>query len=323
MKKKNQYSIVVLTLIFAFVILPLILYWAKFGSFQLAKDFEIWVSFANYWSPFLTLATAIFTGIIAYHALTHNEKVESPLITFEMVKVSGKQYYIIKNAGRVPAVNCFLQIQENGSQIEWDQTVNCYVIKPEEVKVISWNPDVQKARMFYENFAGKKFTTTMLFHQNYFDLKAPPTFREVLNYSNVSAQSLEDEILKSLSGSSENKDDLKMVTELLLEKARDCNQLYVTDFRDHGYGDNAYSRCLEEVVISLQLLTTMIDAMGSQFIVEKNGYFKKMFWIQLNTRIRIYIKKSNINHNYNELNNGNRGYLDTLHNHFQGFYEEY
>ena len=119
------------------------------------------MSFANYWSPFLTLATAVFTGIIAYQALIHNEKVESPLITFEMVNVSGKQFYIIKNAGKVPAVNCILLVKSAGSDKEWDQVINCYVIKPEEVKVISWIPYLKSAQMHYQNFSKKNYTTTI------------------------------------------------------------------------------------------------------------------------------------------------------------------
>jgi hypothetical protein len=323
MKEKRIYTIAKVVPISLLAIVPLLIYLCKFGSLELSKNFDTWVSFANYWSPFLTLATAVFTGIIAYQALIHNEKVESPLITFEMVNVSGKQFYIIKNAGKVPAVNCILLVQSTGSDKEWDQVINCYVIKPEEVKVISWIPYLKRARMHYQNFSQNNFTTTIKDQHNDFTIKDFESSCVRESYSDVSNQNLEDEILKSLSSSSENKDDYKMVIDLLLGKAKECNQIYSNQGGVYKYGHEVFSDCLNEIIISLQILDTLQKSIGTLYITERNNDMLKIFWIQLHVGIRKYVKDCYNNRMGNYPNTTHKKHMDTIHNMFSGFYENY
>lgn len=323
MKGKRLLSKVVLVGVLLTVLVPLFLYLVKFGSLELSNKLDIWVSFANYWSPFLTLATAVFTGIIAYQALNHNEKVESPLITFEMVKVGGQQFYIIKNAGKVPAVNCMLLLQYSDSAKEWDQTINCYVIKPDEVKVISWVPYLKKARMHYENFSKVNYTTTIQDQHNDFTRYPIPEFQNILSYSDLSKQNLEDEVLKSLISSSENKDDLKMVVDLLLDKAKECNTIYAHYYNIFGNGHDAFTSCLNEIIISLQIFTTLKNSIGTVYITEREQDILKIFWIQLNVGIRSYVKDCYDNKLGNFPNHIHKKHLDTMHYYFSKFYENY
>jgi len=323
MKEKRIYTIAKVVPISLLAIVPLLIYLCKFGSLELSKNFDTWVSFANYWSPFLTLATAVFTGIIAYQALIHNEKVESPLITFEMVNVSGKQFYIIKNAGKVPAVNCILLVKSAGSDKEWDQVINCYVIKPEEVKVISWIPYLKSAQMHYQNFSKKNYTTTIKDQINDFTIKSFDSSCVRESYSDVSNQNIEDEILKSLSSSSENKDDYKMVIDLLLGKAKECNQIYLMRKVEYFSGHEVFSDCLNEIIISLQILDTLQKSIGTLYITERNKDMLNIFWIQLHVGIRFYVKECFINRLGNFPNTIHKQHLDTIHNKFSAFYENY
>jgi hypothetical protein len=313
------------------VITPLIPYLFKFGSLELSNSLDTWVSFANYWSPFLTLATAVFTGIIAYQALdlsskaqAFNEKAEAPLITFEMVSVENRHFYIIKNAGKVPAVNCMLFLQESGSLNNWDQQVNCYVIKPDEVKVISWVDALQKAQMHYENFLGTKYTTTIEKQHNDFKQHQAPTLdMKIKSYTELTEATIEDEILKSLNSSSENKDDMKMLSDLLLQKSQDCNRIYFSELGTYGSGQLAFSECLNEIVISLQLLTTMSDAIGTQYIYARQKHFKQIFWIQLHVSIRTYIKNCYAR-KYNSFPSSiHEQHLQSLHSHFHTLYQHF
>lgn len=321
---------IALVLIAAVVLVPLLLYVIKFGSRELSSQFKDWESFSNYWTVFLSLAATSTTAILAYYAyeiskqtLQFTKIAETPRVTFEMLTIGSRSVYIIKNAGKVPAVNCFLFIQRSGSIGPWDQTVNCYTIKPDEVKIISWVEYLLKAEMHYQSFSGESFTTTVDNQMVDFALKKQPNHVSMRNYSEVSVRNIEDEVIKLLNGSSENKDDMKMLTDFILSKAKDCNGLYFRNQNKYQDVHSNFFECLNEIIISLQVLDEMIEEIKTIYIKDKRAYFLKIFWIQLDVGIRHWVKEWHAGHFSSTPNPFFNSHLKTVHGNFEELYEKY
>ena len=177
--------------------------------------------------------------------------------------------------------------------------------------------------MYFENFAGEKYSTTIKDRKNNFKLyNEKPSDLKTRSYTEISKYNIEDEINKSIKSSSEHKEDMKMLTEILIQKSKDCNEILLT--KDTIDGKNLYKieECINEIIISLQLLKSMSNAIGTQYIKERENYFYEIFWIQLNVYIRSYIKECN-NKNTNQNNDIQNKHLQTIHSHFKHLYQAY
>jgi hypothetical protein len=119
---------VVFGLIIAIVILPLLVYWLKFGSFELSADFNTWVDFSTYWSPFLIAALTIILAYISWQSLELMMLKEKPVLVIEEYpEFRGEEnsgiptfFYRIKNLGEGPAVNMRLFIKVSETLISYD-----------------------------------------------------------------------------------------------------------------------------------------------------------------------------------------------------------
>lgn len=114
---------VVFGLVTAVIILPLFVYWLKFGSFELSSDFKIWVDFSTYWSPYLIAALTIILAYISWQSLELMKLKEKPLIVIEKrpKKEGGDEFESFRNIGSGPALDVKLFIKrENNEYIQFD-----------------------------------------------------------------------------------------------------------------------------------------------------------------------------------------------------------
>ncbi len=99
------------------VVFPLFAYWIQFGSSQLSNEFEEWVDFSTFWSPYLITALTIILTYISWQNLELMKLKEKPILVVERIpgKVKLKDekdrwYWKVKNIGSGPALEVKLFI---------------------------------------------------------------------------------------------------------------------------------------------------------------------------------------------------------------------
>jgi hypothetical protein len=119
-------------LVFVFVavliILPILVYWWKFGSLGLSPDFKTWVNFSTYWSPYLVTALTIILTYISWQSLELMKLKEKPVLVIEEYpeyRGEGNSgiptfFYRVKNLGEGPALNMKLFVRISESLISVD-----------------------------------------------------------------------------------------------------------------------------------------------------------------------------------------------------------
>lgn len=287
---------VVLVFAVGLIIVPLIFYWIDFGSLNRSERFSDWKDFSDFWSPFLSLSVAIITGYIAFIAYNFSKSAETPRITFESIKLNESVFYVIKNAGKVPAVNCRLFIKNTNSTKDWDEEIICYTIKPEEIKIISWAPTLNKALMIYDSFAKRNFSTLIDNDNNIFDNHTKPKLElKVSRYAERSSFIIEQDIIKLITGSSEAKEDIRMLMNDMANKASVCSDTFNRCMSKPkktiaSFDYLNYEEAIIEIIIAIQSLDNSIEILNSNFINNQRQILLKHFWLVLSTDFRFFIK---------------------------------
>ena len=90
------------------------------------------------------------------------------------------------------------------------------------------------------------------------------------------------------------------LNELMTKKAKDCNEFFPYGPRENDDLIKAM-HCFNEIVISMESLDHLLENSYKDLLVDKIN-FKKIFWLNLNTRIREVIQKNG----YSEIDNKNQ-----------------
>lgn len=80
------------------------------------------------------------------------------------------------------------------------------------------------------------------------------------------------------------------LNELMIKKANDCNNFFPYG-NQSPEDDEKTMHCISEIWISIQNLNHLLLTVYQELDKDKDG-FKKLFWINLNTRIREFIIKN-------------------------------
>jgi hypothetical protein len=171
------------------IILPLIFYCLKFGSVKLSSDFEDWVNFSTYWSPYLVAALTIVLAYISWQGLELMKLKEKPLLVVERIRGtkpvhSTVQPWIwkVKNIGLGPAIEVklfiipekpfmgldeFLRVKSLFNEhllpnrdIDYDYLVHSISITPNSELLIDWHSDLVKLTVSYYDLNGKDYVST-------------------------------------------------------------------------------------------------------------------------------------------------------------------
>jgi len=179
---------VVFAMVVAIVILPLLVYWWKFGSFDLSADFNTWVDFSTYLSPYLVVALTIILAYISWQSLELMKLKEKPVLVIEEYpEYRGGEnsgiptfFYRIKNLGEGPAVNMRLFIRVAESLISVDPfilrkylindfneihkvhgfhyMVHSFSLSSKEELKINWQFNVEELALVFEDLHGSAYT---------------------------------------------------------------------------------------------------------------------------------------------------------------------
>ena len=79
------------------------------------------------------------------------------------------------------------------------------------------------------------------------------------------------------------------LNELMTKKANDCNQFFPYGLQEDN-DDSKVMHCYNEIIISINSLDHLLETSDKELRADK-GNFIKLFWINLNTRIREAIEK--------------------------------
>jgi hypothetical protein len=107
------------------IIVPTIFYLGYFHSPALSNQFNDWVSFSNYLSPFATLFSGCTILFLTWYLHKNRAAIEKPLITFRRIMSSESgfpnyPFYEMVNGGSSSAVSCIVYIQKTGSNHPWE-----------------------------------------------------------------------------------------------------------------------------------------------------------------------------------------------------------
>lgn len=175
-------------IVLAIVILPVIIYWLKFGTIQLSSDFDDWVGFSTYMSPYLVAALTIILAYISWQSLELMKLKEKPaLVIEEYPEFKGEGhpkiptfFYRIKNLGEGPALNLRLFIRISESLISVDTfllrkrlindfdkipetysyhyMVHSFSLAPKDELKINWQFNVIELALVFEDLHSNTYT---------------------------------------------------------------------------------------------------------------------------------------------------------------------
>jgi hypothetical protein len=166
------------------ILLPLVVYWVKFGSLQLSNDFQDWVDFSTYLSPILVTAVTIVLAYLSWQSMELIKIKEKPLLVVE-----NDQSLQVKNIGAGPAINIkiffsidFFIIPDVGDSLNFDQILGISGIRDnieeiekrgefhymvsslnlmaEETLQIDWQNSVKKMVIVYSDVYERSYSLT-------------------------------------------------------------------------------------------------------------------------------------------------------------------
>lgn len=176
------------------MVFPLAVYWSRFGSFQLSRNFEDWVNFSTYWSPYLVTALTIILAYLSWQNLELMKLKDKPILVIEEYpEYRGEAqpaipnfFFRIKNLGQGPSMNMRLFIRIRDQLIELDTfllkkfitngdkkvetidgyhyMVHSFSLQPKEDLKINWQFHVIGLALVFEDLHGN--TKTILMNQN-------------------------------------------------------------------------------------------------------------------------------------------------------------
>jgi len=179
---------VVFGVVMAIVILPLMIYGWKFGSPELSSDFNTWVDFSTFWSPYLVAALTIILAYISWQSLELMKLKEKPVLVIEEYpeyRGDGHPgiptfFYRIKNLGDGPALNMrlFVKVSENliavdsflfrknlindfdkiHEQYGFHYMVHSFSLSSKEELKVNWQFKVEELALVFEDLHGSIYT---------------------------------------------------------------------------------------------------------------------------------------------------------------------
>lgn len=167
----------------AIIILPILIYGFKFGSLILSTDFDTWVNFSTYLSPYLVAALTIILAYISWQSMELMKLKEKPVLTIEKrsKKKGGDEFLSIRNIGSGPAleIKLFVGIERNKAidnnsflmkhgitghldyihkYCDFHYIVTEFALTHSELIFIDWQESVEKIAIVYTDTYGNQKT---------------------------------------------------------------------------------------------------------------------------------------------------------------------
>lgn len=193
-KSNIRYGVHTSALVIIFI--PIITYIIKFGRLSLSPDFQDWVDFSAYLSPFMVVSLTIFLAYISWQSLEIMKLKEKPVLVIEEYpEYNGDLnfpiptfHFKIKNIGQGPAMNMrlFIRIREklidsdtfltrklisrgeNGEKIKskggYHYMIHSFSLQPGEEIKINWQFHVVELAVVFEDLYSN--TKTLIMHRN-------------------------------------------------------------------------------------------------------------------------------------------------------------
>ncbi|MGY6558070.1 MAG: hypothetical protein ACXIT9_02185 [Nitritalea sp.] len=181
--KYYKWTAVILLIIFT-TLIPLILYWYKFGSFNFSSDFDQWVKFSNFLSPFFSIGLTIVLIVLSWQSLQINKINEKPIVILKKEVLNGfsnyhEMYYVVQNIGNGPAVDIrlFIEVNKDGPidqffikknlislrymsnrKTNFDYMVNGIHLSYNEKLEISWQKDIKNIVVTYGDVYNERYS---------------------------------------------------------------------------------------------------------------------------------------------------------------------
>ncbi len=162
------------------VIVPVSFYLVRFGSVSLSPEFQDWVDFSVFLSPFMTASLTIILAYISWQSLEIMKVKEKPIIVVEKrpKKEGGEEFLTIRNIGSGPAldVKLFIKVIHNEQihfnsflidhgitsdlgtieeRCDYHYMVSTFSLAQSERIFIDWQNGIDKIGMVYTDTYGR------------------------------------------------------------------------------------------------------------------------------------------------------------------------
>ena len=176
-------AILILTVLILSV--PLCLYWWKFGGFYISEDFDEWVKFSTYWTPFIIVALSLLLSYISWQTMEIMKLKEKPLIVvsqepLDSNKPNSPLIFIVKNIGQGAALELKILVKIEHPTIgsdrfilskglindqhqpvrptDFDYMLHSMNLTHNEKVKMDWQPNIEKMIIVYNDHYGRVFS---------------------------------------------------------------------------------------------------------------------------------------------------------------------